>query len=184
MEKNKNGLVWFLIIIIIILLGVILYLCKDKLMPNNVTTTNSSTTTTTTKSLEKPAELNNAVIEVFYDIATNQKYFLAEFVEEANGDIYNPTVHIIYDINYKKIATIPELYTSHIWNKNGESIFGVGSEKNITAQLIGNKIYSLAKSSDNGYDFVQYESYIENGELKQQIVKTISAEDVNISGEK
>lgn len=189
MEEKKNGIVWVLVTIIIILLGVILYLGRDKIMSNNKPIAEQTTTTTTiqpttTKKIEKPAELNNATIEEFYDVITNQKYYLAQFVDEANGDIYDPTRHIIYDSNYKKITTIPELYTSHIWSKNGKSIFGAGVEINVTAKIIDNKIYSLANNPNEACSFVQYESYIENGELKQKIVKTISDAEVNISGEK
>ena len=191
--KSNKGTKAILIGIIIILLLVIVYLLFGKnyisnyIKPNNDTNTNTNVETNnntpTVTPVEKPAELNNATIEEFYDTVTNQKYYLATFVLESDGDIYDATKHVIYDSNYKEVAIIPELSTSHVWTKGGESMFGAGNPITLTAILNSNKIYSIAKDPNSQCDFVEYESYIENGELKQSIIKNIKDTEVNISGE-
>lgn len=196
-SKSKNVIIGVLIVIILLLLSAVGYLIfeKNTNLNQNDESENSTTTTTTTTTnnsslddededydyVDEELDINDAVIEEFYDIATKQKYYLATFTLESDGDIYDATVHIIYDVNYKKIATIPELSSSHIWKENGESIFGVGTAINVTAHLMNNKIYSL---DDDECDFIEYESYIENGVFKSNVIKNISSNEVNISGMK
>ena len=193
--KNKNGLVWVLVVIIILLIGVVAYFgylvyqqkdnnVKTPVIDNSeVLPSSSTTTTTTTKSIvPKPSELDSYTLEEFKDVETNATYYLASKKVSNNGDIYDPTEHIIYDANYKKIETIPELRNSHIWHKSGESILNGGKE--ITAELRGNKIYSLANDSNNQCDFVEYEIYVANGNVVKNIINNYADGTVEVSGEK
>jgi hypothetical protein len=69
-----------------------------------------------------------------------------------------------------------------IWLKNGSKIL---SSKNINAELKNNKIYSLAwENYGNSCDFVEYETYMENGQVKQNKVKIFKDTEVDGAGEK
>lgn len=115
----------------------------------------------------------------FNDVSNNGSYFyLVELKVNGTGDAYTNTKHYIYSTAFNKLYTIPELESSHIWYKNGNSIL---SSKTITAELNNNKIYSLTHNDGKYYE---YESYIENGKFVSNNIKTFNTNDLEISGEK
>lgn len=198
-NTKKNYLVWLLMVVIVILLGLVAYLGynlyskKDNTIVNTndsvnsdkqgqMTTTTSTAKRTTKINIQVPKELESSIIEEFNDVANKAKYYLVTIKVDSDGDIYPATKHEIYDINFKKIATIPELKTSHIWNLDGTSI--LGNNVSSTAELLNNKIFSLARSTNNICDFVEYETYLENGKVKQNIIKSFADRTVSVSGEK
>lgn len=177
---NKKRVKWvvFSLIIIIVLLGCILcYLLFSEKGVNE----NEDKPFVTTTNIKKPEELKNAVIKEFSDVVTGDKYYFATFKLQGDGDIYEATEHVIYNANYVKLEKIPELSTSHIWSKNGNAILSGGKE--VTAELRGNKIYSLAREEENECNFVQYEIYVSNGSVVKNVIEKYLDGTVNVSGE-
>jgi len=118
----------------------------------------------------------------FKDLKNSNMYFLISSSYIGNGYAVGGTnTSVIFDSNFNKIGVVNAMISSSIWNKDGSSIL---SQRGINIEIINNKIYSLAHDPSSPCDFVEYETYIENGNLKQNKIKMFLDTEVDGAGEK
>ena len=124
----------------------------------------------------------NLSIEKFSDLVNNDYYYLFGTSNFGNGVVISKTnTFNILNSAFNKIGNINAMTMSNIWYKNGNSIL---SNKEINVELKNNKIYSLGWKNYNACEYGEYETYIENGQIKENIIQEFEYNEIVVTGEK